>query len=68
MREAPDAQALLMPGGLWFAIYAVPVLEAEFGQARVAQHHVHDLGGAACSGPAHARAADPRWGKVMASV
>ena len=32
MRDAPDAQALLMPGGLWFAIYAVPVLEAEFGR------------------------------------
>jgi hypothetical protein len=29
---APDAQALLLPGGLWFAIHAVPVLEAEFGR------------------------------------
>ena len=31
MRAAPEAQALLMPGGLWFAIHAVPILEAEFG-------------------------------------
>jgi maleate cis-trans isomerase len=28
---APDAQALMLPGGLWFAIYAAPLLEAEFG-------------------------------------
>jgi maleate cis-trans isomerase len=27
----PDAQALLLPGGLWFAIHAAPILEAEFG-------------------------------------
>jgi maleate cis-trans isomerase len=32
LRAAPDAQALLMPGGLWFAIHAVPILEAEFGR------------------------------------
>ena len=32
LREAPQAEALLMPGGLWFAIHAVPILEAEFGK------------------------------------
>jgi maleate cis-trans isomerase len=32
MRAAPQAQALLLPGGLWFAIHAVPLLEAEFGR------------------------------------
>ena len=31
MAAAPGAQALMMPGGLWFAIYAAPMLEAEFG-------------------------------------
>lgn len=31
MAAAPDAQALMLPGGLWFAIYAAPLLEAEFG-------------------------------------
>jgi arylmalonate decarboxylase len=31
MAAAPDAQALLLPGGLWFAIHAAPRLEAEFG-------------------------------------
>jgi maleate cis-trans isomerase len=32
LREAPRAQALLMPGGLWHAIHAVPLLEAEHGR------------------------------------
>ncbi len=32
LRETPDAQALLMPGGLWYAIHAVPLLEAEHGR------------------------------------
>lgn len=32
MAAAPDAQALLMPGGLWFAIHAVAPLESEFGR------------------------------------
>lgn len=31
LTEAPDAKALLLPGGLWFAIHAAPILEAEFG-------------------------------------
>ena len=32
LREAPHAQALLMPGGLWHAIHAVPLLESEHGR------------------------------------
>ena len=31
LQAAPDAKALMLPGGLWFAIYAAPLLEAEFG-------------------------------------
>lgn len=31
LAAAPEAQALILPGGLWFAIYAAPLLEAEFG-------------------------------------
>lgn len=30
MAEAPDAQAVLLPGGLWFAIHAARELEQEF--------------------------------------
>jgi len=32
MRTAPNAQAVLMPGGLWHAMHAVPLLEAEYGR------------------------------------
>lgn len=31
LREAPTAQGLMLPGGLWYAIHAAPMLEAEFG-------------------------------------
>lgn len=31
LAAAPDAQALMLPGGLWFAVHAAPLLEAEFG-------------------------------------
>lgn len=31
MIEAPDAQAIVLPGGLWFAIHAARQLEQEFG-------------------------------------
>ena len=32
LTENPDAQALFMPGGPWFAIYAAQMLEAKFGK------------------------------------
>lgn len=31
LTATPGAQALLLPGGLWFAIHAAPLLEEEFG-------------------------------------
>lgn len=30
LRAAPTAQGLMLPGGLWYAIHAGPILEAEF--------------------------------------
>lgn len=32
MRKAPDANGLLMPGGAWRSLAAVPILEADFGK------------------------------------
>ncbi len=32
LRAAPDAQGLLLPGGAWMSLHAIPTLEAEFGQ------------------------------------
>jgi maleate cis-trans isomerase len=68
LRAAPNAQALMLPGGLWFTINAVPILEAEFGvpvtinitaTLRLAlQHHVGAL-------PVRP---DARWGMVLATA
>jgi maleate cis-trans isomerase len=68
LRSAPDAQALLMPGGLWFAIHAVPLLEAEYGRPvllnilSTAWAALHAAGERVLHRP------DPRWGKVLASL
>ena len=68
MRETPDAQALLMPGGLWYAIHAVPMLEAEFGKPVLlniisttwaALHSARDR---------ILHRPDPRWSKLLAGV
>jgi maleate cis-trans isomerase len=68
IQAAPDAQALLLPGGLWFAIHAVPILEAEFGRPVLLNilsttwAALHGLGSRLRQRP------DPRWGRVMASL
>jgi len=68
LRAAPAAQALILPGGLWFAIYAAPLLEAEFDKpvllnitstTRAALHAVRNR---------LLHRPDPKWGKVMRSV
>jgi maleate cis-trans isomerase len=68
LRETPQAQALLMPGGLWHAIHAVPVLESEFGKPVLLNilsttwAALHAAGGRMLHRP------DERWGKVLASL
>lgn len=68
MRETPDAEALLLPGGLWYAIHAAPMLEAEFGRPVLLNilsttwAALHAAGGRMPQRP------DPRWGKVLASL
>jgi maleate cis-trans isomerase len=68
LRETPDAQALLMPGGLWFAIYAVPELEAEFKRPVLLNITSTTWAALHTAGPRMLHRPDPRWGKVMASV
>jgi maleate cis-trans isomerase len=71
LQEAPDAQALLMPGGLWFAIHAVPILEAEFGKP-VLLNILSTTCSALRSAPKELREqaphVDPHWGMVLASA
>ena len=68
LEAAPRAQALLMPGGLWFAIHAVPLLEAKHGRPVL----LNILSTTACAlrgaGDRVQVAPDARWGRVLASA
>ena len=68
LREAPGAQALLLPGGLWFAIHAAPMLEAEFGRPVLLNILSTTRAALRAAGPRIAVRPDPRWGMVLASV
>lgn len=68
LRETPQAQALLMPGGLWFAIHAVPLLEAEFGRPVLLNILSTTWAALHSAKDKMLHRPDPRWGKVLASV
>ncbi len=68
LRATPDAQALLMPGGLWFAIHAVPMLEAEFGKPVLLNILSTTWAALHAAGSRMLHRPDPRWGKVLASL
>lgn len=68
LRDAPGAQALLMPGGLWFAIHAVPQLEAELGKPVLLNILSTTWAALHAAGPRMLHRPDPRWGKVLASL
>ena len=68
LRDAPEAEALLMPGGLWFAIHAVPMLESEFGKPVLLNITSTTAAALAAAGDRVLHRPEPRWGKVLASV
>lgn len=68
LRETPDAQALLMPGGLWYAIHAVPLLEAEYGRPVLLNILSTTWAALHAARDRVLRLPDPRWGKVLASL
>ncbi len=68
LRETPDAQALLMPGGLWYAIHAVPLLEAEYGRPVLLNILATTWAALHAAGERMRRRPDPRWGRVLASL
>ena len=68
LTEAPDAQALLMPGGLWFAIHAVPILEREFGKPVLLNITSTTWAALAAAGTRVSHRPDRRWGKVLAAL
>ncbi len=68
LRQTPGAQALLMPGGLWFAIHAVPLLEAEFGRPVLLNILSTTWAALHVAGERMLVRPDPRWGQVFASL
>jgi maleate cis-trans isomerase len=68
LRETPGAQALLMPGGLWHAMHAVPLLEAEHGRPVLLNILSTTRAALKAAGGRMLHRPDPRWGKVLASV
>lgn len=68
LQAAPQAQALLLPGGLWYAIHAVPVLEAAFGKP-VLLNILSTTWAALNAAPRPLQQRpDPQWGLVLRSV
>lgn len=68
LRETPDAQALLLPGGLWYAIHAVPLLESEHGRPVLLNILSTTWAALHAAGDRVQRRPDPRWGQVLARV
>ena len=68
LRETPAAQALLMPGGLWFAIHAVPLLEAEFGKPVLLNILSTTWAALHAAGNQMLHRPDAKWGKVLGAL
>jgi maleate cis-trans isomerase len=68
LRAAPAAQALLMPGGLWHAIHAVPLLESEHGRPVLLNILSTTWAALHAAGERMRVRPEPRWGKVLASL
>ena len=59
---------MLLPGGLWFAIHAVPMLESEFGKPVLLNILSTTWAALHEAGSRMQRRPDARWGKVLASL
>ena len=68
LRETPHAQALMMPGGLWHAMHAVPMLEAEHGRPVLLNILSTTRAALVAAGDRMQVRPDPRWGKVLSSA
>jgi len=68
LREAAEAEALLMPGGLWFAIHAVPRLEAEYDRPVLLNIVSTTWAALNAAGARVLHRPDSRWGRVLASL
>jgi maleate cis-trans isomerase len=67
LRAAPNAQALLLPGGLWYAIHAAPLLEAAYGKP-VLLNILSTTWAALRSATDLRSRPDARWGRVLGAL
>ena len=71
LTAAPQAQALLMPGGLWFAIHAVQILEERFQKPvllNILSTTAYALRAYEQSTSLKAPKADAKWGRVLSHI
>jgi maleate cis-trans isomerase len=68
MRAAPKAQAVLMPGGLWHAMHAVPLLEAEYGRPVLLNIVSTTWAALNAAGARMQHRPNPRCSKLLASL
>ena len=72
MRDAPDtqrrAEAIMMPGGLWHAMHAVPLIDAQYGKPAILNILATTWAALHAAGSRMKQRPDARWGKLLASV
>ena len=68
LRDAPTAQAIMMPGGLWHAIHAVPLIEAEYDKPAILNITATTWAALHSVGPKLAYKPEPKWGRLLASL
>ncbi|MCC7103895.1 MAG: hypothetical protein IT307_02015 [Chloroflexi bacterium] len=66
--DAPTAQAILLPGGLWFAVHAVPVLEAELNRVVLTNIISTTWAALAAAGDGVKHRPDPARSRLLASI
>lgn len=68
LTEYPAAQALVMPGGLWHAMHAVPMLESEFGKPVLLNILSTTRAALVQAGERIVKRADPKWGMALQAI
>ena len=68
LTQYPQAQALLMPGGLWHAMHAVPMLEAEFGKPVLLNILSTTRSALVQAGERAVKRPDKHWGMVLQAM
>ena len=68
LRATPTADALILPGGLWFALYAAPELEAEFGIPVTLNITATLWASLRRRGQPWPHRPDPAWGRLLSSL